>query len=95
MTIFYTMKITEGLSNLIPSAVGILLGLSSFLFSFLTPLSILSLVTGVSAIGLCGFSLEKSGRAKLLPIIGLVLGALGFIWSILVHSNLPNNGYSM
>ena len=78
------------------SLIGIFSALSSFVFSFFISLNILGLIFSLGAIGLCGTALEKSqNRAKLLAVIGLILGAVGFIWSILINSHLPSSGYTM
>jgi hypothetical protein len=60
-----------------------------------------SLFLVIGAIGLASVTLEKTwGRfdtliIRILAILGLFFGVLGYIFFMFIHSNVPGCGYSM
>ena len=62
-------------------------------------MSSIPLIIGTIALG--GVTLERAqGKSdalmiKILAIVGLVFGVLGYIFFMFIHSNVPGIGYSM
>jgi hypothetical protein len=78
-----------------------LLGLSACIFTYFPSLYMKSLILIIASLGLGSFTLEKArGKSNALPIrilaiLALVLGVLGYIFFMFIHSNVPGCGYSM
>lgn len=83
------------------SALSILAGLVSCVFTFIPQLYMMSLLFFIAAIGLAGVILERArGKSqtlliKILAVLGLVLGFLGYISFMFIRSNVPGCGYTM
>jgi len=83
------------------SASSILAGLVSCVFTFIPQLYMTSLFFFIAAIGLAGVTLERArGKyqtllIKILAVLGLALGFLGYISFMFIHSNVPGCGYTM
>ncbi len=83
------------------SIFSILLGILACVFTFFPTLYMGSLFLIIGAIGLAGVTLEKTwGKfdtllIKILAILGLFFGILGYIFFMFIHSNVPGSGYSM
>ncbi len=83
------------------SLISIFLGILACIFTFFPSLYMTSMILFITAIGLAGVSLERAqGKSdaslvKILAVIGLVFGALGYIFFMFIHSNVPGIGYSM
>jgi hypothetical protein len=83
------------------SLSSILLGILSCIFTFFPALYFESLFLVLISLGLAGATLERArGKAdafliKILSLIGLVCGVLGYIFFMFIHSNVPGIGYSM
>lgn len=83
------------------SIFNILLGLSACVFTYFPSLYMKSLILIIASLGLASFTLEKlRGKSNTLPIkimavVGLVLGVLGYIFFMFIHSNVPGCGYTM
>jgi hypothetical protein len=86
---------------LVLSFLSILSGILACLLTFLPQFYIKSLFLVIVSLGLGGTTLErtrgKSGAfwIRILAIIGLVCGVLGYIFYMFIHSNVPGIGYSM
>jgi hypothetical protein len=78
-----------------------LLGLSACLFTYFPSLYMKSLILIIASLGLASFTLEKvRGKTntltiKIMAVVGLVLGVLGYIFFMFIHSNVPGCGYTM
>lgn len=76
-------------------------GISACVFSFFPVLYWTSFPLVILAIGLAGVTLETvSGKSdtlliKILAILGLAFGILGYISFMFIHSNVPGIGYTM
>jgi hypothetical protein len=87
--------------NLSLACGSIIFGISACVFSFLPTLYLLSFILVISAIALAGVTLESvSGKfntllIKILAIVGLVFGILGYISFMFLRSNVPGIGYTM
>jgi hypothetical protein len=83
------------------SCASIISGILSCVFSFFPVLYWTSFPLVLLAIGLAGVTLESvSGKFDLLPIkilaiLGLVFGVLGYIFFMFIRSNVPGIGYTM
>jgi hypothetical protein len=83
------------------SIMSILSGILGCVFTFFPALYVGSLFLVIGAIGLAGVTLERTqGRfdtflIKILAILGLFFGVLGYIFFMFIHSNVPGSGYSM
>jgi flagellar basal body-associated protein FliL len=61
----------------------------------------MSLFFFIAAIGLAGVTLERTkGKSqtlliKILAVLGLALGVLGYISFMFIRSNVPGSGYTM
>jgi hypothetical protein len=83
------------------SALSILAGLVSCVFTFIPQLYMMSLFFFIAAIGLAGVTLERTrGKSqtlliKILAVLGLALGFLGYISFMFIRSNVPGCGYTM
>jgi hypothetical protein len=87
--------------NLSLACASILSGISACVFSFFPVLYWTSFPLVILAIGLAGVTLESvSGKfdtllIKILAILGLAFGILGYISFMFLHSNVPGIGYTM
>jgi hypothetical protein len=78
-----------------------LLGFSACLFTYFPSLYMKSLILIIASLGLASFTLEKvRGKSnalsiRILAVLGLILGVLGYIFFMFIHSNVPGCGYSM
>ncbi len=87
--------------NLSLACASIIFGILACVFSFLPTLYLISFILVISAIGLAGVTLESvSGKfntllIKILAIVGLVFGILGYISFMFLRSNVPGTGYTM
>ena len=83
------------------SILSTLLGIGSCAFTFVPRLYMGSLALIIASIGLGGFVLErtrgKSGTrlAKILAVVGMLLGVLGYISFMFLRSNVPGSGGHM
>jgi len=83
------------------SLLSIFLGILACIFTFFSTLYLKSIFLFIIGIVLAGVSLEKAqGKSdalpvKILAVIGLVFGALGYIFFMFIHSSVPGIGYSM
>jgi hypothetical protein len=83
------------------SIFSILLGLSACIFTYFPSLYMKSLILIIASLGLASFTLEKvRGKSntlliKIMSVVGLVLGVLGYIFFMFIHSNVPGCGYTM
>ena len=83
------------------SVLSILLGISSCASAILPPLYMGSLFLIIPSIGLGGFILERTrGKSrtrllKVLAIVGMFFGVLGYISFLLLRSNVPGIGARM
>ena len=83
------------------SILSILLGILACVFTFFPAVYMGSLFFVIGAIGLAGVTLEKArGKfdallIKILAILGLFLGVLGYISFMFLRSNVPGCGYTM
>ena len=83
------------------SIFSILLGLSACVFTYSPALYMKSLILIITSIGLACFTLEKvRGKSnalsiKILAVAGVVLGVLGYIFFMFIHSNVPGCGYTL
>ena len=83
------------------SILSILSGILACVFTFFPALYVGSLFLVIGAIGLAGVTLERSrGQLdtlliKILAILGLFFGVLGYIFFMFIRSNVPGSGYSM
>lgn len=81
--------------------LSIFLGIGACVFTFFPSLYMGSLFLVIGAIGMAGVTLEKTRgklntlQIKILAILGLVFGGLGYIFFMFIHSNIPGIGYSM
>ena len=79
----------------------ILLGILACVFTFFPSLYMGSMFLVIGAIGLAGVTLERAKGysdiplIKILSILGLFFGVLGYIFFMFIHSNVPGIGYSM
>jgi hypothetical protein len=82
-------------------ALSILTGSVSCAFTFIPQLYMTSLFFFMAAIGLAGVILERTtGKSqtlliKILAVLGLALGVLGYISFMFIRSNVPGCGYTM
>ena len=87
--------------NLSLACTSIVLGILACAFTFFPTLYLASFLLVILAIGLAGVTLERvSGRydalpIKILAILGLVFGILGYISFMFLRSNVPGIGYTM
>ena len=87
--------------NLFLACGSIIFGILACVFSFLPTLYLISFILVISAIGLAGVTLESvSGKfdtllIRILAILGLVFGILGYISFMFLRSNVPGTGYTM
>ena len=78
-----------------------LLGIGSCAFTFVPRLYMGSLVLIIASIGLGGFVLERTrGKletrlAKVLAVVGMLFGVLGYISFMFLRSNVPGSGSHM
>ncbi len=83
------------------SALSATLGLSACVFTLIPSLYMKSVVLIIGSLALAGFTLEKTwGKPntvliRVLAVLGLALGLLGYICFMFVRSNVPGIGYSM
>ena len=83
------------------SSLSVLLGIASCVFALLPPLYMGSLFLIIASIGLGGFTLErtrgKSGTwsVKILAMVGMFFGLLGYVSFMFLRSNVPGSGYTM
>lgn len=83
------------------SILSILSGILACIFTFSPALYLGSLPLVIGAIGLSSVTLEKAwGKfntllIKILAILGLFFGVLGYIFFMFIHSNVPGIGYTM
>jgi len=83
------------------SLSSILLGILSCIFTYFPALYMSSIPLIIGTIALGGVTLERAqGKSdalliKILAIVGLVFGVLGYIFFMFIHSNVPGIGYSM
>lgn len=83
------------------SISSILSGILASVFTFFPAVYMGSLFLVIGTIGLASVVLEKTwGRCdtsaiKILAIIGLFFGVLGYIFFMFIRSNVPVSGYSM
>jgi len=83
------------------SLLSIFLGILACIFTFFSTLYLKSIFLFIIGIVLAGVSLERAqGKSdvlsvKILAVIGLVFGALGYIFFMFIHSSVPGIGYSM
>ena len=86
---------------LVLSILSVFLGINSCAFTFVPRLYMGSLALIIASIGLGGFVLErtrgKSGTrlAKVLAVVGMLLGVLGYISFMFLRSNVPGSGAHM
>lgn len=86
---------------LVLSISSILLGITACVFTFFPALYYGSLPFFIGAMVSAGVSLEKTwGKSdtcsiRILAILGLLFGVLGYIFFMFIHSNVPGIGYSM
>ncbi|MFQ6003143.1 MAG: hypothetical protein ACE5KJ_05290 [Candidatus Zixiibacteriota bacterium] len=87
--------------NLLLACGSIIFGISACVFSFLPAFYLISFILVILTIALAGISLESvSGKfntllIKILAIVGLVFGILGYICFMFLRSNVPGIGYTM
>jgi hypothetical protein len=87
--------------SLLLACASIISGISACVFSFFPVLYWTSFPLVILAIGLAGVTLETvSGKfdtlpIKILAILGLAFGILGYISFMFLHSNVPGIGYTM
>jgi len=87
--------------NLSLACASVIFGILACVFSFLPTLYLLSFILVISAIALAGVTLESvSGKfntllIRILAILGLVFGILGYISFMFLRSNVPGTGYTM
>lgn len=83
------------------SILSILLGISSCAFTFIPQLYVGSLFLIIASVGLGGFILERTrGKsetrlAKVLAVVGMLFGVLGYICFMFLRSNVPGSGGHM
>ena len=83
------------------ACASIIFGISACVFSFFPTLYLISFILVILAIALAGVTLESvSGKfdtllIKILAIVGLVFGTLGYICFMFLRSNVPGIGYTM
>ena len=83
------------------SILSIILGLLACVFTCVPSLYMKSLFPIIGALVLAGFTLEKAwgrsdaSRIRLMALAGLLLGLLGYVFFMFIHSNVPGSGYSM
>jgi hypothetical protein len=83
------------------SLLSILSGILAVIFTFFPHLYSKSLFLVLISIGLAGTTLERArGKSgvfwiRVLAVVGLVCGILGYIFYMFIHSNVPGIGYSM
>ncbi|KPL00850.1 MAG: hypothetical protein AMJ91_02925 [candidate division Zixibacteria bacterium SM23_73_3] len=83
------------------SILSILSGIVGCIFTFSPALYMGSLFFAIGAIGLAGVTLERTqGKfdtllIKILSIVGLFFGVLGYMFFMFLHSNVPGIGYTM
>lgn len=83
------------------SIMSILSGILACVFTFFPAVYVGSLFLVIGAIGLASVTLEKAWgkfgtlQIKILAILGLFFGVLGYIFFMFIHSNVPSSGYSM
>jgi len=81
--------------------MSLLSGILACVFTFFPTLYMGSLFLFIGAIGLASVTLEKAwGKfdtllIKILAILGLLFGVLGYIFFMFIHSNAPGSGYTM
>lgn len=81
--------------NLLLACSSIILGISACIFSLVPALYLISFVLVILAIAVAGVTLESvSGKfntllIKILAIVGLAFGTLGYISFMLICSNVP------
>jgi len=87
--------------NLSLACASVIFGILACVFSFLPTLYLISFILVMLAIGLAGVTLESvSGKfntllIRILAILGLVFGILGYISFMFLRSNVPGTGYTM
>ena len=83
------------------SILSVFLGGSSCAFTFVPLFYMGSLALIIASIGLGGFILErtrgdsKTRLTKVLAVVGMLLGVLGYISFMFLRSNVPGSGYTM
>jgi len=83
------------------SILSILLGVSSCAFTFVPRLYMASLALIIASVGLGGFILErargesKTRLVKVLAVVGMLFGVLGYISFMFLRSNVPGSGSHM
>lgn len=83
------------------SILSILSGILSCAFTFVPSLYVASLFFFIGAMGAGGLTLERTrGKCgtlaiKLLALLGLFLGVLGYISFMFIRSNVPSSGYTL
>lgn len=83
------------------SILSILSGILACVFAFSPALYMGSLFLVIGAIALAGVTLERAWRqfgtllVKILAILGLFFGVLGYIFFMFIHSNVPGIGARM
>lgn len=86
---------------LVLSILSIILGLLACVFTYVPGLYMKSLFLIIGALGSAGFTLEKAwgksdaSQIRLLAVAGLILGLLGYVFFMFIHSNVPGSGYTM
>ncbi|MCK4427452.1 MAG: hypothetical protein KAW16_03100 [candidate division Zixibacteria bacterium] len=87
--------------NLSLACGSIIFGILACIFSLFPPLYLISFILVMLAIALAGVTLESvSGKfntllIRILAILGLVFGILGYISFMFLRSNVPGTGYTM
>lgn len=87
--------------NLSLACISIVFGILACAFTFSPTLYFASFLLVILAIGLAGVTLERvSGKfgtlsIKILAIVGLFFGILGYISFMFLRSNVPGIGYTM
>jgi hypothetical protein len=83
------------------SILSILLGIGSCAFTFVPRLYMSSLALIIASIGLGGFILERTRGnfenrlVKVLAVVGMLFGVLGYISFMFLRSNVPGCGYTL
>lgn len=83
------------------SMLSIILGVSACAFTFFPGFYMKSLFLIIGTLGVASFTLEKAwGKSKaslvkILAVLGLALGALGYVLFMFIHSTVPGSGYTM
>lgn len=93
--------LTRGKLYLVLSILSVFWGIISCAFTLVPSLHIVSLPFVIGAMGAGGVSLERTrGKygtllIRLLAVLGLFLGFLGYLSFMFMRSNVPGSGYSM